>query len=83
MHSDYALSVAAEVRAHMGRQRMTQTALATHMGVSQGYISRRLTGEVPFTVTELDEIARILTVPISDLLPEQQTTTSASMRKAG
>lgn len=60
---------------------MSGTALATHMGVSQAVISRRLTGEVPFTVAELDEIARILEVPITHFLPLDDD--QPAIRKAG
>lgn len=82
MESTYAQSVAAEVRGEMGRQRMTGTALATRMRVSQAVISRRLTGEVPFDIAELHEIAQILEVPITHLMPEA-VDARAPMRKAG
>lgn len=44
-----------------------QMALALHL--SQTAVSRRLAGDVDFTVSELVEAAGILDTPIADLLP--------------
>ena len=62
--------VAAEVRAEMGRQRFSGTRLARHLKVSQAFISRRLTGQVPFDVAELEAVAEVLNVPVSRFLDE-------------
>lgn len=45
--------MAAEVRAWMGRRRVTQTELAAVLGKSQPYVSRRLSGEVAFDTDDL------------------------------
>jgi transcriptional regulator with XRE-family HTH domain len=71
------LRVAAEVRAVMARQGCTQTALAERIERDQHFISRRLSGKVPFAVDELAAIATALDVPLTDLLGEQQTEASA------
>lgn len=60
--------VAAEVRAEMARQRMSQVKLAELLGVAQQTISRRIVGEVAFDITELVEIARLLDVPVAQFL---------------
>ena len=65
--------VAAEVRAEMARQRRTQAELAEHLNVSQAAVSRRLVGLVPFDVSELDEVAAFLGVPLADLLPTRRS----------
>jgi transcriptional regulator with XRE-family HTH domain len=57
--------VAAEVRAEMARQRMSQQELARRLGVAQQTISRRHTGEVPWDVSELLAVAELLNVPVS------------------
>ncbi len=62
--------VSAEVRAAMGRQRRTQSQLAQHLGVSQVTVSRRLSGEVSFTVDELERVAAFLSVPLAELLTD-------------
>jgi transcriptional regulator with XRE-family HTH domain len=59
--------VAAEVRALMGRNRMTTRGLAKMLDVSEATASRRVNGLKPFTVTELFEIAEHFDVPITDL----------------
>lgn len=60
--------MAAEVRAEMARQRVSQTALAEKLEVSQPYISRRLTGDVSFDVDELAAVAEALDVPLEQFL---------------
>lgn len=61
----------------MARQGCTQTALAERIERDQHFISRRLSGKVPFAVDELAAIATALDVPLTDLLGEQQTEASA------
>ncbi|MGW0043443.1 helix-turn-helix domain-containing protein [Rhodococcus sp. NPDC003348] len=57
-----------EVRALMARRRISQSALASRLGISQSSMSRRLSGESPFTVDELLRLAEIFEVPVTDLL---------------
>lgn len=61
--------IAAEVRAEMARQGLTQQALANKLGCNQPYLSRRMTGAVPFDVAELVELAEALGVPLAQFLP--------------
>lgn len=61
--------VAREVRAELGRQRMTQGALAAALGRSEAYTTRRLSGEVAFKLDELEHVAEILRVPVTDFIP--------------
>lgn len=61
-------TVAAEVRAELARKRVTGTKLASHMNVSHAYVSRRLSGETPFDVNDLDQIAQLLDVPATSFL---------------
>lgn len=68
MRSTYNDRVAAEVRAELGRQQMSQLMLAALLGVSQSYVSRRLHGEAPFSTTDLERIADALRVPIETFL---------------
>jgi len=59
--------VASEVRALMGRHRVSQTALADALGLSQSSLSARLRCELPFDVDELSRVAAHFDVPITDL----------------
>lgn len=59
---------AANIRAEMARRNVRQIALAKHLGLSQTAISRRLNGEVEFSVAELVSVASLLGVPAAVLL---------------
>ena len=61
--------IAEEVRAQLGRARMSARQLAGQLGMSPMYVSRRLSGQIPFTVADLEEIARILRVPVTRFFP--------------
>lgn len=58
-----------EVRAELGRQRVSQRSLAERMGLSQAQISERMCGNVPFRLPELEAVADALGVPVSQFLP--------------
>jgi len=61
--------VAAEIRAELGRQQMSQRRLAELLGVDPAIVSRRLAGvRYSFTTSELDRIAAILGVPVARIL---------------
>lgn len=59
--------VAGEIRAELARQRMTQADLATQLGVSRPWLSRRLSGETPLSVGDMVVIAEALDVPVATL----------------
>lgn len=65
--------VAGEIRAHAARKGLSGRQLAFQLGKSQPWISRRLTGEIPFDVEELDMVAAILEVAPRDLFPASST----------
>lgn len=61
--------VAAEVRAQLARRQHTGVALAQAIGKSEMYVSRRLRGQVPFDLADLDQIAKFLGVEVHTLMP--------------
>lgn len=67
--------VAAEVRAEMARQGLSQQALADKLGWTQPRLSRRIAAEgskyplVPFDVVELADVAEALGVAVAKLMP--------------
>lgn len=63
--------VAAEVRAHLGRQAKSQRWLSEQTGIGAPGLSRRLKGDRAFTLDELACIADALGVPMSALLPTE------------
>lgn len=66
--------IAAEVRAELGRQGISQQVLADRLGWSQIRVSRRVSSgktAVPFTVVELAVVAAALNVPFAQFLPAE------------
>lgn len=64
-------AVAEEVRALLGRRRMSDIALARKLKRSHTYVYRRLSGETAFDVDDLEGIAAALNVPITELFPSR------------
>ena len=62
--------VAGAVRAELARAGKTQGALTAVLHLSQPAISRRLSGQVPFTIDELSAAAAFLDIPLSTLVPQ-------------
>jgi transcriptional regulator with XRE-family HTH domain len=60
--------IATLVRAEMKQQGKTQVELADLLGVTQQSVSRRLTGETPFTVYDLTVLSSYLNIPVADFL---------------
>lgn len=60
--------VAAEVRAEMARQQVTQVQLSRSIGMSQQSLSERLRGKTPFTTDDLEKVAGALRVHPARLL---------------
>jgi len=58
-----------EIRALLARRKMNASDLARTIGATQPYVSRRLTGAVAFDLDDLEKIARVLEVAVTDLLP--------------
>lgn len=69
MPDSLTLRVAAEIRAEMARQRMTQVRLSEALGLSQPQVAKRLKGEIAFDTTELETVARTLGVPVTHFFP--------------
>jgi len=65
--------IAGEIRAELGRQDLTQGALAVALGRSEAYISVRLAKDEPksFNTADLEKVAAFLNVPVSQLLTER------------
>lgn len=60
--------VAAELRAHLARQRLSGRALAKRLGENQTWVSRRLAGHVPLDTDDLQRIAEALGLEPMELL---------------
>jgi transcriptional regulator with XRE-family HTH domain len=62
-------SVAEEIRVLLARRMMSASELGRRVGMTQPYISRRLTGETAFDIDDLAKIADALGVEVAELLP--------------
>ena len=62
--------VAANIRAEMARQGLTQAILAKKLGRAQQSVSRRLSGNTRFTLEDVADFAFALQVPPATLLAE-------------
>jgi transcriptional regulator with XRE-family HTH domain len=71
---------AEEIRAVLGRRRMSESALARAIGASQAYVWRRLSGEIPLDLDDLEKIAAALSVDVSALIPISDLIERASTR---
>ena len=74
--------VAAEVRAEMARQRISGRQAARRLGWTQPYLSRRLTGDIPFDVADLADLADLLGVQVSVFFPQNRGTLAGGLRRA-
>lgn len=61
--------VAEEIRAMLGRRRVSGRELARRLNVSSSWVNYRLTGAQPIDVNDLQRIAVALDVTVLDLLP--------------
>lgn len=60
--------VAGQVRAEMGRARVSGVQLAELIGKTHPYVSRRLTGKVAFDTDDLAAISEALGINVLDLI---------------
>lgn len=63
-----AAAVSAEVRAAMGRQRVSGNQLAPKIGKSQNYVAVRLRDDAPFTLNDIERICEALQEDFADLM---------------
>lgn len=69
---------AEEIRALLARRRISAAELARRTGLKQSTLARRMTGETAFDLDDLELIAEVLGVQVTDLLPRSE---GASIRK--
>lgn len=64
----------------MARRKTLQSEVASHLGISQTAVSKRLAGTIPFDINELVSIAELLGVNVAVLLPFEEPATDPNMR---
>lgn len=66
-----------------GYGRVSQTELARALDMGQSSLSRRLAGDQPFDVDELEKIADYFDVPVTSLMPATLPTDTRSGSSVG
>lgn len=61
--------VSAEIRAWMGRRHLSAAQVANDLGVGGPWMSRRMRGAKAWSLVELEQVAGVLDVPVTKLLP--------------
>jgi len=61
-------AVTGEIRAHLGRRRWKASELARKLGENEMWLSRRLRGSQPMTLSDIERICAALQVSPADLI---------------
>jgi transcriptional regulator with XRE-family HTH domain len=64
-------SIATNARMLVAREQVRQSAIAEELGLSQSQVSRRLAGVTKFSADELQRLAQLLNVSVTELYGEQ------------
>ncbi len=62
--------IANRVRGAAAENRFTQSRIADVLGISRTSVVERFNGRVPFTATELHDLAAAMGVPVSRFFPQ-------------
>lgn len=71
-----------EIRVLLARRKMSAAELARRAGQKPAALSRRMTGEIPFDLDELQVIARELGVTVMELLAGAESVSDTTRREA-
>ncbi|WP_315913609.1 helix-turn-helix transcriptional regulator [Arthrobacter sp. lap29] len=74
MSTSFTQRVAEAVRAEAARRRVPQRSIAAALGTSQQSVSRRMSGETPFDVDEIHNLAESFGVSFASLIPDANKT---------
>ena len=70
--SSLAEHVATEIRVALARANITQAEFARDCGWASSSLSRRMTGEIPWSTDDLEVVAHNLRIPLEELLKGAQ-----------
>lgn len=66
------------IRAEMSRRGLSQTAVATRLGISQAAMSARIRGVTPFDLNEVVQLADLFGMTVDGLLVDHAATADAA-----
>ena len=69
MQESLAEYVVAQLNAAMGRRRLSAMELARRMGKTDDWVGRRRNGDVAISMSELEDFAFVLGMPVTYFLP--------------
>lgn len=75
-NNQHAICVGRNVQAEMVRRGITQAAFAPRLKMTQQGLSRRISGRTAFKVDELQRVADLLEIPITELLDDSVASAS-------
>lgn len=61
------VALATAIRVELARRNLRQQDLACGIGISEVSVSRRMSGRIEWTISEVEAVARFLNVPFIDL----------------
>lgn len=64
--------VAGEVRAQLARRRITGRQIGLMVGWTPAYVSRRVSGQIPFSLADLEALAKALDISISEFITRRE-----------
>lgn len=71
-------SIAAVARAELARRNISRTEAAQALGISRTRMWSRLRGDTPLTVADLEKLATLTGLPVTEFMPIDTTTAAAS-----
>lgn len=77
------MNLNAEIRAELGRQRMTYADLAKRLNTTRQNIRQKLTSARPIASTDLFEIAHVLNVEASELVRRAEEAGKQATQQGG
>lgn len=72
MPENLAEYVVGQLNAAMGRRRLSAMELARRMGKSDDWVGRRRKGETAISMSDIEEFAEVLELPVSYFLPTSE-----------
>lgn len=70
MNDSYIVNLSSKIRSLLFKKRMSQAELAKEIGMSASVMSSRIHGKSTFSVPEIKNIAKVLSVSVDYLLSE-------------
>ena len=71
------------VRFHRERNKLSQEFVSSALNIEQSQFSRRESGQIPFSINELDKLSKLFDVDISEFFKEKTIIFTSNEQKGG